>query len=413
MISEFKPLLKNSDFLYLWFSQIFSQLTINILNFVLLVRLFTTTGSSIAVSILWLSYALPAVLLGPVGAAAVDMVDRRKTLIVTNFLQTLTVFIYAVFHTVRPFLLYSVAFTYSLLNQFYVPAEAASLPRVVKSEELPHANSLFFLTQQGSLIVGFGIAGILSQMLGFEKTLFLCVFLLFIAFTSSFFLPPMKVDLVLPDNFEKGVKKFFEKLVEGYLFIKDNNRILVPLLLFLGLQVIISVISVNIPAISLEIFKRDPNSAGVNIIVPAAFGALLSAFIVPNLLKKGVRKKKIIDASLIGAAVTVFLLAFLGPGIAHDKVLFFTVPLVFTIGASFVGIFIPCQTFVQENTPKALFGRVFGNLWFLITILTIFPVIFAGALADLLGIKYLLGLIAGIIFLVFVVSKKYGLRIIS
>jgi len=84
MLQEFKPVLKNKNFLCIWISQIFSQLTINIMNFVFLIRLFEVTGSAISTSLLWVSYALPAILIGPFASGAVDLVDRRKMLIVTN-----------------------------------------------------------------------------------------------------------------------------------------------------------------------------------------------------------------------------------------------------------------------------------------------------------------------------------------
>ena len=80
MLSDFKPLVLNKNFRYLWISQILSQLTINIMNFLLLIRLYVDTGSTIATSLLWISYAIPAVAIGPIAAAAVDIFERRKVL---------------------------------------------------------------------------------------------------------------------------------------------------------------------------------------------------------------------------------------------------------------------------------------------------------------------------------------------
>src|SRR3990170_5908890 len=150
-MGEFKPLVKNSKFVYVWLSQILSQLIISIMNFLLLIRLFAVTGSPIATSLLWVAYALPAILIGPFAAASVDLVDKRKVLMITNLLQSGTIFGYALIHETKFFLLYGVAFTYSLLNQFYVPAEAASIPSVVPKKHLPFANGLFFGTTEGKI----------------------------------------------------------------------------------------------------------------------------------------------------------------------------------------------------------------------------------------------------------------------
>ena len=152
----------------LWFSQILSQITISLLNFLLLAKIFTETGSTIATSLLWVSYATSTILFGPIGAGVVDMVSRKKTLMLANLLQSLVVLLYAFTHEYSIFLLFAVVLLYSFLNQFYVPAEAATLPSVVRKESLPQANSRFFITQQIALVAGFGFAGLLETWLGFE-----------------------------------------------------------------------------------------------------------------------------------------------------------------------------------------------------------------------------------------------------
>src|SRR3990167_7049160 len=106
MTEDFKPLIRNSKFVYVWISQILSQLTIYIMNFLLITTLFNRTGSAIATSLLWVSYALPAIVVGPFGAAITDMVDRRKVLMITNLLQSLVIFLYALNYTKGIFLLY-------------------------------------------------------------------------------------------------------------------------------------------------------------------------------------------------------------------------------------------------------------------------------------------------------------------
>ena len=76
-------------------------------------------------------------------------------------------------------------------DQFYVPAEMASLPSLVAESKLAKANSMFFLTQQLSLIIGFGFAGIIQNYVGFEGSLAICAGALFIAFISVLFLPKL------------------------------------------------------------------------------------------------------------------------------------------------------------------------------------------------------------------------------
>ena len=413
MITEFKSVLKTPKFLYLWISQILSQVTVNIMNFLLLARLFTATHSAIATSLLWVSYSLPAVILGPIGAATVDLVSRRKMLMITNLLQAATVFAYIFINQQSIFILYAVVLAYSALNQFYGPAESAELPSTVGKSMLARANSLFFITLQASLILGFGFAGIIQKLIGFDGALILCSAFLFIAFISVSFLDEAAPVKELPDEFEKKLKTFFNLIVEGYEFIRKNKSILFPILILLGIQAALAIVAVSLPVISTDILNVSVNLAGVSIVVPAGIGALAGSFYVPRLVKKGWRKKTLIEVGF--GAVTVSLLALsIGiPFLPEVVRVGVTSILIMLTGFAFVGIDIPTLTFLQESTPEWFRGRVFGNLWFLTSLISIFPVLFSGAISEIFGIKTLLGLMGIGALLVLVFSMKRGQNLIE
>ena len=84
-----------------------------------------------------------------------------------------------------------------------------------------------------------------------------------------------------------------------------------------------------------------------------------------------------------------------------------TIAATFFIGASFVGITIPSQTFLQLATPKEFQGRVFGNFWFIVTVITILPVIFSGAVAELLGTQTLMALLTVFCGASFIVIRRF------
>ncbi|MBI3443221.1 MFS transporter [Candidatus Woesebacteria bacterium] len=408
MLKEFKPILTNRSFLYLWTSQIFSQITINILNFMLLIRIFTETGSTIAVSLFWVAYALAAILVGPFAAVTVDIFERRRVLMTASLIEAITIFLYSLVHQTRFFTLYLIVFSYSFLNQFYVPAEQASLPSLVPKTNLAQANSLFFLTQQAALAIGFGLGSLLLETLGFSNALVLCSFLLLIAFFSNSFLPKMPVAEFLPASFEESLKTFFTQIGEGYYYIKSHRSVLFPFSILLGMQVALAVAAINAPVLAKEVLKINVSSVGKSVVVPGAIGAGLGGLIVARALKSGWRKKKVIETSFLALSLsTAFLMIFvpLMPGLS--RTVFSTVDF-FVIGLSFVGILIPTLTFLQEVTPSDFRGRVFGNYWFLVTLVTIIPVIFTAAVSEFLGVKTLFLGIALILFIVFILSKKYG-----
>lgn len=408
MLREYKSVLKNKNFVHLWVSQIFSQLTISMMNFVLLIKLFEVTGSAISTSFLWVAYALPALLIGPFASGIVDLVDKKKILVVTNLLQSLTILLYALSFNSSIFLLYEVVFIYSFLNQFYLPSETSTLPTVLSKKKLVHGNSLFFITQQSTLVLGFGLAGILNGFLGFKATLFLCSAFIFIAFISTLFLPRFEPKKTISRKFEDAVFDFFRHIFEGYNFIKSERKVLTPVLLLLIFQTAVHVSVVQFPVVAKNLLEIPLNLASIYMLVPAGIGAVLGVLILPKILKKDVRKKTVIDASLMTMGVAVLLLAFAVPMFGYNARVILTFLIMLSMGFSFVGILVPSQTFLQESTPDALRGRVFGNFSFLVTAASVLPVIFSGSIVEVLGVRVLLFMLAVIVIGVYAVSKKFG-----
>jgi MFS family permease len=413
-MKEYKKLILKGNFGFLWFSQILSQLTINIINFLLLTRLFTVTQSAIATSMLWVSYALPAIFVGPFGAASVDMLSKRKMLIYSNLLQSITVITYALVLKRGLFLPYGFALIYSFINQFNDPAEAALVPSLVEKKKLHIANGLMFLTSQGALIVGYGIAGLFQAIFGYRNSLILCAGFLLVGGLSISFTPEDKSEDHIPLDVEKAFLKFASRISEGYKFIKSHKEVLTPFLMLIGLQVLLSIITINVPVIATEIFKININSAGIFIVIPVALGAILGAFTTNKLLKKGLRKKEAIEIFLKVELVS-FLIISLVVGLIKLNFLRIMISMfsVSLAGFGFVGLLIPIQTFMQEMTPGGLRGRVFGNFSFVVTIATLFPVIFSGAITEIFSIKLLMFVIALLVGGTLFMSRKFGQRFLE
>lgn len=412
-MNEYRKLLKSSKFNYLWISQILSQVTVNMMNFLLLTKLFSVTGSSIATSLLWVTYALPAIFFGPIGAASVDLINKRKMLMATNLLQALSVFGFFLFHEQSIFLLYVVVLAYSFFNQFYVPAETSSLVAVVDKKQLANANSLFFITQQGALVLGFGFGGVIEKLLGFKGSLILCAVFLFVAFISVSFLTDIKEKDKIPESFEKLITNFFGSIVAGYQFIKDNKNVLYPLVLLLILQIYLAIIFANLPLIGTQVLRVAAGYTGVLVIIPASIGAFAGSFWVPKLLRANYRKKSVIESGLIMAGLGMIILALGVPFLSFFNRLIFSFLILILIGMGYILASIPTLTYLQEVTPADIRGRVFGNMWFLVTIITLFPVMFSGLLTEFLGIRFVLFLIGAISLGLFTYIYKSGYDLIQ
>src|SRR3989344_3231511 len=331
-------LFKNTKFPYLWFSQIFSQITINMMNYLLLIRLYENTNSTLAISFLWVSYSLPVILIGPVAYAMVDILDRRKVLIATNFFQAMLVFFYAIYARSFVFGAYGIAFFYSLLNQFYVPSESSSITSLVERKYLPQANGLFFVTQQLSLILGFALASVINNFIGFDLSLYVCAAFLFIGFISVTFLPKMKFSEKQKGDVENGIISFFQSIYSGYKYIRTNKNIFITLAVLISVQIMYSIIVISVPTISETLLDVPAKLSGVFLVIPAGIGSMLGAIYIPMFLKNKWRKRRLVEPSLLVIAPLLFTELFLIYYLPAVARLIISGVIILFIGVFFTGI---------------------------------------------------------------------------
>ena len=161
-------LFRNRAFLAVWAAQILSQTAANAVTSALIILVAELTHSNTSSSFLILLAIIPAVLFGIGAGVLVDRTDRRFVLVVTNALRGVAVL---------PLLLagtslttaYLVNFLVASVTIFFVPAESATIPGIVRKRDLLVANSLFTFTFNGSFLLGFIIlAPIAVSLYGFE-----------------------------------------------------------------------------------------------------------------------------------------------------------------------------------------------------------------------------------------------------
>lgn len=396
--NTFLELFQNHNFLYIWGSQLLSQVTIFLVNFMIILRIFGVTHSSVAVSLVWVFYAMPAIILGPFAGTITDIFSKRKILIATTFVEGLAVLGYLLVRE-RTWPIYTIIFIYSLVNQLYTPAEASTLPAVVSKKLLPMANTLFLFTIYAAMLIGFGLSGPLVRMIGHNWPFILAASLLFFA---SYLVSKLPND----QNGKLGdLSDFWKRAIEGYTYIKQRPLVLFPLLLLVGAQVFASVITVIAPSYATEAIGLDLRDAGPLFVIPLAIGAISAAYVITRFLITKLRKKKIISFGLIIGSLGFLVLGFIVPFLGSLKLLISEVA-IFLLGVSLVSILIPVQTLLQETTPEELRGRVFGVLGFTITLASVLPVLLVAAIADVLGTNIVMGIIGMSIAFVAIYSRK-------
>ena len=379
---EIKEFIKeNKNFKLLWISQILSQITINMITFVMATRIYEKTGSTVAVSFLWFFLFLPGFFLGPFSGYFIDRWSLRKTLLVTNFIQGMTIFLF-LFIGHKIYLIYPIVFLYSLLNQFYGPAEAAFLPWLVKKEGLKIANSLFVLTSQGALIFGLDVSGILMTLFGKNNPVWISAISLLTAAVAVYFLPKNEPKKIFHKN---SFSRFLKETKFGYSFIKNSKIILFPIVLMVFLQIFLTVIAITIPNLSRDILNMSMQHAGPILVVPAGLGALIGVYLMNRF---GHENRKSILMKF-GFGLALFVLSFIAVALPYLGIYryWLIVPLMLLFGISIIFITVPNQTLVQENTPPILRGRVYAAWGFFANVLVLPSILFSSTIVDIIGVR--------------------------
>jgi MFS family permease len=187
------------------------------------------------------------------------------------------------------------------------------------------------------------------------------------------------------------VRDFIERIFEGYRYVVSQRSLLYSYLLQIVLNCSLTVVVVNIPVISKEVLRAPGDYGSALIVTPTILGSVIASYYVPRILEKGIRKLSIIYRSLVMMTFLLALITLIFPEIEGQTlrlVVYFGTFI--ALGACFVGTIIPLQTHIQEFSPEKMRGRILGNLWFLITLINIFPLLFSGIITEIFGVRVLL-----------------------
>lgn len=406
----FTQVVKNPGFLNLWINQILVQLSFNALNFTLIIWVFKLTDSNTAVSALLFAIYLPAVILGLFAGVLVDVVDKKKIIILINFFLSL-LFFSLIFAKVSYPAILLITFLINTLGQLYTPTEASAIPLMVKKNELLTANSLFSATLYTCFLLGFGLAGPLINILGIDFVFLFGSLLLFLNFVLAFSFPKIiaKTDtegkklLIALKKQDFGEIKTIGvlEILQTLRLIKGKLPVLVSIVILAGVQMVIGILAVLMPAFLERSLQIKATDASYILIIPLGLGIVIGGIILGRIGQRFIRRILVSQAILLAGLLFVLigLAPIVFPAIKHlpgprPLPFFYQIPLstVFTVGSFLLGvamvsILVPSQTVLQENTPDEDRGKVFGSLGVAMAGLSLVPVLLAGGLADIFGVN--------------------------
>jgi MFS family permease len=376
--------LRNRRFVGLWSAQIGSLLAANMALYALtLVTFAGGGGSSTAVSLLFLAFLAPAILLSAPAGVIVDRFDRRTILVVTNVVRAVAFAGIVLFADQLPLTYLLVAIT-ATATTFFIPAEAAMIPRVAPQEQLLAANGLFTFTLQAAFAAGFAVLGpIVVNLAGPVPTVGVAAALYLVAAVLCWPLPPARPEA----NVERRSAR--AEFREGLSLARHDPRVRWPLALLAFTASLIGVVGVLGPQVAVQQLGLSEQEF-VLLVLPMAGGLVLGIALMGALARR-LSHRRLAELGLAGLAAGLTLLALLRPladllGPVPRAQLLIAMPVAVGMGAAYALVAVPAQTSLQEALPDAIRGRVFAVLNLLINAASALPIILVGPAADLLGV---------------------------
>ncbi len=377
---SFGQVMKNRQFFVVWLAQFVS----NFGDWLALLALFSLVtyrwrGTPYQVAGIFISFAAPFALLGPLAGVFVDRWNLKWTMIGSDLIRAVLAAFFGFASSLHQ--LYFLFFALSAVSCFFMPAQTAAIPLLVRKEELLIANAANAQTVQFNRMISPAIAGLLVAWAG-EKICF------YIDSFSFVFSAAMLSTLVLkcrPAGVARGARAVLEELQAGLGFLWKQRAIR-----FVTLAMVATVFAVGAFDALVAVYVRDilhaKSQVFGSLVALAGVGTILGAFLIGKFAQRQ-PKVAMVVWGILGLSIGVFLLA-----ASNHAPAALLCGLALGLAAS--AVLLPAQTLMQEDTPQALRGRVSSAVIALVTISQLVGVSLSGKVADWIGIRRLYQIVA-------------------
>ena len=405
----FGAVLKNRSFMLVWIGQAICQLADKIF-FVLAIALLEKYPPEPGALednrrlLIYLAFTLPAVLLGSVGGVIVDRFPKKPIMIGSDLLRGLLTI--AIPFLPREFLiLLFITFGNSLIVQFFAPAEQAAIPILVKRENLMAANALFTSTMMGAIIVGFGVGESLlslgKNLIGYQYGQEFIVGALYLI--SSLIKIPVNLAGRQIKNKPKTSFNPWMEFKDSLRHLKKNRLVLNAMLQLTALYCVFAALIALSIRLTQE-FGLEEKQFGF-FLAAAGVGIVLGAAILGHWGDRFHHK----PLPLFGFLCMAFVLAVFT--FTHSLLIALGLCAILGLGAATIGV--PMQTLIQQQTPPAMHGKVFGFQNHVVNIALTVPLLVTERLTNAIGLRYTLISISAVVAMIGIWAWRNTRRVLK
>ncbi|AGB18763.1 MFS transporter [Thermoanaerobacterium thermosaccharolyticum] len=377
-------------------SQVISDIGDWIDRIAVLTLVYNINNSSVDMSFLSIMMLMPSLIFGVFAGKIVDIYNKKRILILGDFLRAILVFLIPFFKEY----VFIIIFIVSTISIFYDTAKSSILPELVKKDRLRQVNSLSSSYSSLMMVLGPSISGFIIS----EFDIKYCFYIDSLTFLLSMIM------IFLIKLYKYGSKKDVElyqtdkiSFIEGLKYIKGNRIIFNTLAINTIVGLAAGMLNGLLIMYVYKFLKTDSQGYGA-ILTFKGLAMILTSLVLYKYLKN-VPVDVIFKLGLIGLGIstTVFPLnTFFGLAILIQF---------------FNGIFnalysISRTTIIQENCDNQYLGRTFSMNTMLTNITSIISLAFGGVAAEFFGVRAVL-IIGGLIVLIsgFIARNKIYLEL--
>lgn len=383
-------------YLFIWAGQFVSLLTSSAVNFAVVIWLSIEFKSAEILAYSAIAALLPQAIIGPFAGVYIDRWNRKKVMIFADaFIAFCTFLMTFVLRegAIHLELVYLIMALRSVGSAFHSPAMQAIAPLLVPEDQLLRVSGVNQMLQSISQIAGPAMGALAIASFPINKVLYLDIIGAILAITSLLFvsIPHVKTKV------SGSIQQVWRDLNLGFLAIHQNKGLNRMFLYSMLATVGIMPVAIMFPLLTIDHFKGAEFEMSVVEIVwgvgMLVGGSLLSAF------KVEIRKVIMVNTMHMLLGFTFVVSGILSPN------LFIVFAVLTGLGGMAMSIFSASfMTIIQEEIAPDMLGRVF-SLYFSFAILpSLIGLLFAGNIADNIGVANAF-IIAGILcFLIGVAS---------
>jgi predicted MFS family arabinose efflux permease len=287
---------------------------------------------------------IPIFLFSLIGGVVADRTERRKILLVSQYVQMATAAILTVLVAegwVRVWHILCLSFASGLAQAFGGPAYQALIPTLVDREDMPNAIALNSIQFNMAVTIGPALAGQALAKLG-EKWCFGLN-------AVSFLAPIISLSMIAARYLPGTTESMFSSLKQGIGFVRKQGSMMALTLLAFCMTALSMPMRTYIPVFVKDIFHRGPETYG-NLLSLMGVGSICGSLAVAgigNMRNKG--RFALIMLICLGAGISVFSLS---------KSLPVSYATLVWVGASMMAVFATVTSLVQLITTNEMRGRV-------------------------------------------------------